>query len=239
MKRYVIAAMIVPFMLGACSNKGPQGGADVKLTTQLDSLSYALGLDIGTSLKGLNAEVNLNAFLRGVSDNLKGNKPMVAAEKAQQVKQDFFKKNREEQAVKAKADGEKNVKAGEDFLAENAKKPDVKSTASGLQYQILKEGSGAQPKASDNVKVNYVGTLLNGKEFDSSIKRGEPATFQLDRVIPGWTEGVQLMKVGAKYRFWVPSKLAYRDQQAGPDIGPNSTLIFEIELLSIEQPKKK
>jgi FKBP-type peptidyl-prolyl cis-trans isomerase len=239
MKRLIITAMVVPFMLGGCLDKSPSAGSDVSLKTQLDSLSYALGLDIGTSLKGLKTEVNLDAFVRGVSDNLKDRTPMVAPDQAAQVKQAFFQKNRAEQMAKAKEEGEKNLKAGEEFLADNAKKPGVKSTASGLQYQVLKEGTGPQPKASDNVKVNYVGTLLNGKEFDSSVKHGQPVTFELGHVIPGWTEGVQLMKVGAKYRFWVPAKLAYGERQAGQDIAPNSTLIFDIELLSIEPPSKK
>jgi FKBP-type peptidyl-prolyl cis-trans isomerase FkpA len=232
MKRLILAAMIVPFMLGGCFTKSPSG-ADVKITTHADSLSYALGLDIGGSLKKLNAPVTLDAFMRGVGDVVNDRKQILTQQEATQIKQAFFQKNSEEQMAKAKEEGLKNLKAGEDFLAENAKKPGVKTTASGLQYEIIKEGTGPQPKASDSVKVNYVGTLLSGKEFDSSIKRGQPAEFRLNGVIAGWTEGVQLMKAGAKYRFWIPSKLAYRERQAGPDIAPNSTLVFEIDLLAI------
>lgn len=238
MKRFVISAMLVPFMMVACTSKSPAPIADAALKTQIDSLSYALGLDIGQSLKSLKAEVNLSAFLNGVNDNLTDKTARINPETALQIKQSFFQKNQAEQAVAAKEEGEKNIKAGEEFLAGNAKKPNVKTTASGLQYEVIKEGTGPMPKASSNVKVHYAGTLLDGKEFDSSIKRGEPATFQLDKVIPGWTEGVQLMKVGSKYRFWVPSKLAYGERQAGADIKPNSTLIFEIELLSIEPAAK-
>jgi FKBP-type peptidyl-prolyl cis-trans isomerase FkpA len=232
MKRLIVAAMIVPLMLGGCNTKSPFS-ADVKLKTHADSLSYALGLDIGGSLKKINAVINLAVFSRGVSDVINDQKQMLTPEQSTQIKQAFFQKSSEEQMAKAKEEGAKNLKAGEDFLADNAKKSGIKTTASGLQYQVIKEGTGPQPKASDNVKVNYVGTLLSGKEFDSSIKRGQPAEFQLDRVIPGWTEGVQLMKVGGKSRFWVPAKLAYGERQAGPDIGPNSTLIFDIDLLSI------
>jgi FKBP-type peptidyl-prolyl cis-trans isomerase len=130
-----------------------------------------------------------------------------------------------------------NTEKGEAFLAENAKKEGVKVTASGLQYKVLKEGNGKSPKATDNVQVHYKGTLLDGTEFDSSIKRGEPAEFPLNRVIPGWTEGVQLMKVGDKFQFTIPSALAYGEQGAGGAIGPNSTLIFEVELLAIEAGK--
>lgn len=129
---------------------------------------------------------------------------------------------------------EENLKAGKAFLAENAKKPDVLTTPTGLQYQILKEGTGASPAATDSVTVQYRGTTIDGTEFDSSYKRGSPATFPLNRVIPGWTEGVQLMKEGAKYRFFIPSQLAYGPRGAGRLIGPNSTLIFDIELLKVQ-----
>lgn len=129
---------------------------------------------------------------------------------------------------------QENKAAGEAFLAENAKKPGVKTTASGLQYEVLTEGSGAAPKASDNVTVHYRGTTINGEEFDSSYGRGEPLTFPLNRVIPGWTEGLQLMKEGAKYRLYIPSDLAYGERGAGGVIGPNATLIFDVELIKIE-----
>jgi len=138
--------------------------------------------------------------------------------------------------AKAKVDGEKNVKEGEAFLAANAKKDGVKTTASGLQYKVIKAGTGATPKASDEVKVHYHGTLIDGTVFDSSVQRGEPISFPLNGVIAGWTEGLQLMKVGDKFQFAIPSALAYGEQGSGP-IGPNSTLIFEVELLGIEAGK--
>ena len=136
--------------------------------------------------------------------------------------------------AKQKAAGEKNAAEGTKFLEENKKKEGVKTTASGLQYKLIKEGTGAQPKATDTVTVNYRGTLINGKEFDSSYKRGQPATFPLNGVIKGWTEGLQLMKTGAKYQLFVPPNLAYGERAAGPDISPNSTLIFEVELLEVK-----
>jgi FKBP-type peptidyl-prolyl cis-trans isomerase len=138
---------------------------------------------------------------------------------------------------KQKAAGEKNASEGTKFLEENKKKDGVKTTASGLQYKALKQGTGAQPKESDTVTVNYRGTLINGAEFDSSYKRGQPATFPLSGVIKGWTEGLQLMKVGSKYQLFVPPNLAYGDRAAGPDISPNSTLIFEVELLGVKPPE--
>src|SRR5438874_7723429 len=135
--------------------------------------------------------------------------------------------------TKNKADAEKNQKAGDAFLAENARKEGVKTTASGLQYKVLKSGSGASPKKTDSVKVHYHGTLIDGKVFDSSVQRGEPVTFQVGGVIPGWVEALQLMPVGSKWKLFIPSKLAYAERGAGRDIGPNSALIFEVELLSI------
>ncbi|NLE00205.1 MAG: FKBP-type peptidyl-prolyl cis-trans isomerase, partial [Fibrobacter sp.] len=141
------------------------------------------------------------------------------------------KKNQESQ----RAAGEKNLNEGKLFLENNKNNPGVKTTASGLQYIVIKEGKGAHPKATDNVKVHYRGTLLDGKEFDSSYRRGEPAVLALNQVIPGWTEGIQLMTPGSNYKFFIPAELAYGDRQAGPDILPNSTLIFDVELISIEK----
>src|SRR5437667_9870592 len=145
-----------------------------------------------------------------------------------------FEKDMEQ---KQKQAGDKNKAEGAKFLEENKKKEGVKTTASGLQYKVVKDGSGAQPKATDTVTVNYRGTLINGTEFDSSYKRGQPATFPLNGVIKGWTEGLQLMKVGSKYQFFVPPNLAYGERSVGPDIAPNSTLIFEGELLGVKPPE--
>ena len=148
-------------------------------------------------------------------------------------------KEQEEQMAKMTADGEANKESGEKFLAANAQRDGIKKTQSGLQYEVITPAKGDKPKATDVVKVHYRGTLIDGTEFDSSIARGEPATFPLDQVIPGWTEGVQLMNVGSKYRFYVPSALAYGTRGAGPKIGPNSALIFEVELLEIVKPQEQ
>jgi FKBP-type peptidyl-prolyl cis-trans isomerase FkpA len=236
MKRLlVIAVFTIPFLMTACNSLPGSASKPVVLKNSSDSLSYALGLDIGKSIKDLKAPVNLDAFGKGVADVVKGNTQMIADSQATAIKQEFFMKAQQAKMAESQAKGEANSKAGEAFLVENGKKPGIKTTASGLQYQVITEGTGPMPKATDKVKVHYVGTLLDGKEFDSSRKRGEPVVFPLNGVIPGWTEGVQLMKVGGKIKFFVPAKLAYGERGAGADIGPNSTLIFEIELLGIEK----
>jgi FKBP-type peptidyl-prolyl cis-trans isomerase len=140
----------------------------------------------------------------------------------------------EKQQGEAKKKGDENMKKGQEFLAQNGKKAGVKTTASGLQYEVIKEGTGKQPTAENTVTVHYTGTLINGKKFDSSVDRGEPATFPLKGVIAGWTEGLQLMKIGAKYRFYIPSNLGYGERGAGADIGPNETLIFDVELIDVK-----
>jgi FKBP-type peptidyl-prolyl cis-trans isomerase FkpA len=236
MKRLlVIAVFAIPFLMTACNSLPGTASKSVVLKTNSDSLSYALGLDIGKSIKDLKVSVNLDAFGKGVEDVVKGKSQMIADEQATAIKQEFFMKAQQTKAIESQAQGEKNGKDGEAFLSENGKKPGIKTTASGLQYQVITAGTGPVPKATDKVKVHYVGTLMDGKEFDSSRKRGEPVVFQLDKVIPGWTEGLQLMKVGGKSKLFVPAKLAYGDRGAGPDIGPNTTLIFEVELLGIEK----
>ncbi len=199
-----------------------------QLDTAAAKFSYALGMDVGASLKRLKTEIDLGSFLRGVEDNLKGTKTLLTPKQAEEVKAEFFKKAQQELA-------ENNRKEGEAFLAENKKKEGVVATASGVQYTVLQEGEGPKPTADDQVKVHYRGTLIDGTEFDSSYRRGEPATFPVTGVIAGWTEALQLMKVGSKYRLFIPSNLAYGERGAGPQIGPNATLIFEVELLGIEK----
>lgn len=199
----------------------------VELKSLSEKASYAVGLDIGQSLARYGAAIDLPLLIRGIEDSLKRNKPLLAPEEAAKVTTEFFQKIQRELA-------EKNQAAEEAFLAENKKKEGVKTTASGLQYMLIQEGDGPTPKPTDRVRVHYRGTLLDGTEFDSSYSRGEPTTFEVRRVIPGWTEGLQLMKVGSKYRFFIPSRLAYREQGAGPNIGPNAMLLFEVELLGIE-----
>src|SRR5205814_6040748 len=178
-------------------------------------------------------EINTDMLAAGVKDGLSGANPLLTPEEVRTVMTEFSKDMRERAATVSKEAAEKNTKEGEKFLAENKTKPGVKTTASGLQYLVEKEGSGAAPKETDTVVVNYRGTLIDGTEFDSSYKRGEPASFPVNRVIKGWTEGLQMMKVGSKYQFFVPADLAYAERGAGSDIGPNATLIFDVELLGI------
>lgn len=206
-----------------------------ELNTQDEKFSYMLGMDIGGSLKEVPIEFDFEIFLQGINDSFKGEKPLLTTEEVVKVKEEFIKKMQEEGARKMQELAEKNKEEGEEFLAQNKEKEGVITTESGLQYKVLEEGEGATPEGSDKVTVHYKGTLIDGTEFDSSYERGEPVTFPLDGVIPGWTEGVQLMKVGSKYRLFVPSELAYGEHGAGPQIGPNSVLIFDVELLAIEE----
>ena len=210
-----------------------------ELKTPQEKLGYSFGVEIGSSLKEIQAEIEIDAFLKGIKDSVEGKELLLTAEQMEEVKKEFVTKMQGEREKKTKELGDKNIKEEETFLAENKKKEGVKTTESGLQYIVVKEGDGAKPKETDTVKVNYKGTLLDGTEFDSSYKRGEPAVFPVKGVIPGWTEALQLMKVGGKYKLFIPSKLAYGERGAGPTIGPNSTLTFEVELLSIEKQTEK
>lgn len=202
--------------------------------TQLDKISYALGLSMGNNFRssGIN-EINVADFADGVAAVFGKGEQKMSYQEAKTVIHDFFaemeKRQQEQVAELAKA----NAKAGESFLAENGKRPEVVTTASGLQYEVLEEGKGARPTASDKVKVHYTGRLLDGTVFDSSVERGEPATFGVTQVIPGWVESLQLMNEGSKWRLYIPSKLAYGPNGAGPTIGPNATLIFDVELLEV------
>src|SRR5437660_3462299 len=202
-----------------------------QLKDQKDKVSYSIGLNIGFNLNRQNVQINPDVLAAGIKDAIAG-KPQLNADQVKEVMATFEKDMQQKQ----KAAGEKNASEGAKFLEENKKKEGVKATASGLQYKAIKEGTGPQPKETDTVTVNYRGTLINGTEFDSSYKRGQPATFPLNGVIKGWTEGLQLMKTGSKYQFFVPANLAYGDHSPSPTIPPNSTLIFEVELISIQAP---
>ena len=202
--------------------------------TDIKKISYMMGMDVGASLSRIPDEVDIELLQQGIID-AKNEKPLFSAKEVMAFRQEFLSR-------KMKELSEKNHSEGKKFFEENKKKKGVKVTDSGLQYKVMNEGSGKSPVAEDTVKVNYRGTLLDGTEFDSSYKRGEPVSFPLDRVIKGWTEGLQLMKEGAKYIFYVPSELAYGDNGAGSKIAPGSSLIFEIELLEVsadEQTKGK
>lgn len=204
-----------------------------ELKTSAEKTSYALGIDVGNSFRRLPFKMDVAAFCQGVQDIVEGTQPRLSPEEFQSVMQAFQQQMQQHAAKAQGAAGDANAKAGADFLAKNLNAPGVKVTASGLQYQEVQASNGPKPKATDEVTVHYTGTLLDGTEFDSSVSRGEPATFALNQVIPGWTEGVQLMSVGSKFRFFIPPALAYGERGAGRAIGPNSTLIFDVELLSI------
>lgn len=194
----------------------------------MDKLSYALGLNIGHQLKemGLSDQLKVDDYASAITDVLKGNTPQIGMEEASKLLNDFFTELEEKQRTAAKSEGER-------FLAENAKRPEVTVTPSGLQYEVLNEGTGRSPKATDTVRCHYHGTLIDGTVFDSSYQRNQPADFGLNQVIAGWTEGVQLMKEGAKYRFYLPYHLAYGEHGAGNSIPPFATLVFDVELLKV------
>src|SRR4051812_44065357 len=208
-----------------------------ELKTERDKVSYSIGLDIGTTFKKQNMDIDTNIMMAGLKDGVSGDKPLMTDEEVKATMTAYSKTMVEKQTQAQKEAGEKNAAEGEKFLAENKTNEGVKTTASGLQYKVLKEGSGTPPKETDSVVTNYRGTLINGTEFDSSYKRNEPATFPVNRVIKGWTEALQLMKPGAKYQLFIPASLAYGERGAGQLIGPNATLIFEVELLSIKPPE--
>ncbi len=205
------------------------------LDNDVKKFSYAMGMDVGRSLKGLEVEVDEAAFSQAVRDALAGSETILKEEESARIKQDFFRKKQEGQMAERKSLGEKNKAEGAAFLAENAKKKGVTVTDSGLQYEVITMGDGDKPKPEDKVKVDYKGTLIDGTEFDSSYSRGQPISFPLNGVIKGWTEGVALMPVGSKFKFYIPSELAYGERGAGAKIGPDATLIFEVELLAIEK----
>ena len=234
-----LAVVAVTVSLFSCGNQAQ----DVKiLETELDSVSYAVGLSMSGQLKSNFSEVNKSILSQGIRNGLDSTNLLIDAKDMQEVLSGYFKKKQqaqmeEQQAAASKAAEAKfgeNKKAGEDFLEANKSKKGVQTTESGIQYIILKEGSGEKPAGPmTKVKVHYHGTNIEGNVFDSSVDKGTPATFGLNQVIKGWTEGVQLMNEGAKYKFFIPQELAYGAQQRGENIKPFSTLIFEIELLEV------
>ncbi|MDA8105148.1 MAG: FKBP-type peptidyl-prolyl cis-trans isomerase [Nitrospiraceae bacterium] len=214
------------------------GEEQAPLKDKKDRLSYALGLDVGNALKRQSVEINNDIFMQGVKDALSGGKKLLTDDELRETMTAFSKEMATKQAEATKKLAEKNKKEGEAFLAENKKKEGVKTLPDGLQYKVITEGKGGSPKATDTVTVNYRGTFIDGKEFDSSYKRNQPATFAVNGVIPGWTEALQMMKEGSKWELFIPAKLAYGERGAGGVIGPNATLIFEVELLSIKPTEK-
>ena len=203
-------------------------------TTPKDKISYAIGADLANKLKASSIDVDRTMVTQGLNDVLSGAKPAMTDDEVHATLTDLSKQLQAKQQAIAKEAGDKNKKDGEAFLADNKTKEGVVVLPSGLQYKILKAGDGPKPTAADSVVCNYKGTLISGKEFDSSYKRGQPATFPVGGVIKGWTEALQLMPLGSKWQLFIPPDLAYGDRQAGPDITPGSTLVFEVELLSIQ-----
>ncbi len=237
--RRIVAMIALP---GVLSLAGPAFAEDAApLKDKKDRISYSIGVDIGNTMKRQPFEIDADLMSRGIKDAVSGGKMLMAdnevrttlmdLQKELQAKQQEQMKQQQEEMKKA---AEKNKKDGEAFLAENKKKDGVKTLPSGLQYKVLASGKGATPKATDTVETNYRGTLIDGTEFDSSYKRGQAATFPVNGVIPGWVEALQLMKVGDKWQLFVPSALGYGERGAGREIGPNATLVFEVELLAIK-----
>lgn len=200
----------------------------------MDKVSYALGLGIGRQLSQMGADnLDIDDFAKAIKDILAGKKPEIDDAEAQTLVKDFFEKQEAKQRAAAAEKFKETKEKGEAYLAENAKKEGVVTLPSGLQYQVIKEGNGRRPKATDNVKCHYEGMLVDGTLFDSSIQRGEPATFPLNGVIKGWTEGLQLMQEGAKYRFFIPYHLGYGENGAGASIPPFAALVFDVELIEV------
>jgi FKBP-type peptidyl-prolyl cis-trans isomerase len=233
-RNFIIAlAAIVVLGVSAC-NGGAIGSKGVKVENQTDSVAFALGLSIGGNLKKQFPDVNPEVISQAMIEAFQGKESKMFP-----TSQDADTYIRSYMQVAAEKKSVENKTKGEAFLAENAKKPGVKVTASGLQYEVIKEAQGEKPTLESTVKVHYHGTTIDGEVFDSSVDKGEPVSFPLNGVIPGWTEGVQLMSVGSKYKFYIPSELAYGPRQASAKIGPNSTLVFEVELLEIvKEPKQ-
>jgi FKBP-type peptidyl-prolyl cis-trans isomerase FklB len=206
--------------------------------TNKEKASYALGINVGSSLHRQSVDIDPDLFAQGLKDAMSGKKPLITEEEGHAALMELQNEVRAQQAQKMKEEGDTNKKNGEAYLAANKAKPGVVTLPSGLQYKILKEGTGPKPTATDTVECNYTGTLINGTEFDSSAKHGGPAKFPVNGVIKGWTEALQLMPAGSKWQLFIPSDLAY-GERGTPDgsIGPNSTLVFDVELLSVEHPK--
>lgn len=234
MRRVLVAVAVVAMAL-ALASCGDNVASKKQLTTFEERSSYAIGQNVGGSLKSTNMTMDIAAFVQGVRDTLDGKKPLLTAEESMAVMQEFSQKARDAEVQKREEQTTKNLAEGQAFLETNKARTGVVTTASGLQYEVLTQGTGPKPKATDRVSVHYRGTLMDGTEFDSSYTRGQPAVFQLDAVIPGWTEALQLMPVGSKYKIFLPPNLGYGERGAGAQIGPNATLIFEVELVSIEK----
>lgn len=231
-------AVIAGYVVGSFYPVTSYNSASIE--SELDTFAYGTGLDLGMGLTDYIAQFELEEefptekFIDGFNDGLDSNMQVLSRMEAQMAVQNFVMKQSQRMQEKSQAEASDNLAEGQKFLEENAKRDEVTVTESGLQYEILQEGSGESPAATDTVVVHYHGTLIDGTVFDSSVDRGEPATFAVNRVIAGWTEALQLMKPGAKWKLYVPSDLAYGSQQRSEVIKPNSTLVFEVELLDVK-----
>lgn len=238
-QKTLVAALAASFAIGSAVAADPAkpeaGKAAPAVKLDKAKVSTMVGMDIGRGLTQIKDDIDIKVVEQAIEATLKGEKTALTQEEALQVRQEFMQQMQAKRVAEQKAAADKNKADGSKFLAANKTKPGVKTTASGLQYLVEKEGTGPKPKATDTVKVNYLGTKIDGEKFDSSYDRGQPATFPLNGVIKGWSEGLQLMPVGSKYKLFVPSDLAYGENAPG-QIGPNATLVFEVELLDIENP---
>ena len=227
MKRYLtLGSLMAAILLTG-------GVLAAELETEAQKLGYIIGMDIGSSLKEQGTDLDLDALFMAIKNTYNGEPMAMTPEEAAAIRESFVAKRRAAAEADRQSIGATNAVEGDKFLLENRSKEGVQITDSGLQYKVLEMGDGARPAATDKVTVHYRGTLLNGEEFDSSYARGEPVSFALNQVIPGWTEGVQLMPVGSKFMFYIPPNLAYGPSGGGP-IGPNATLVFQVELMGIE-----
>lgn len=233
MKRKILAvSMVLIFGLIACGKKELSKS---NLEAQMDKVSYVMGHNIANNFKDQKIDIQMEAFIQGIKDGLKEDVNIFNPKEVQEIMTEYQNQMKGKMEIERKDISKINLKESEAFLLENKEKEGVVTLKSGLQYKVIKEGTGPFPKETDQVKTHYVGTLIDGTEFDSSVKRGEPITFSVNGVIPGWTEALQLMKVGAKWKLFIPPELGYGENGAGNRIGPNAALIFEVELISIEQ----
>ncbi|GAA5009307.1 FKBP-type peptidyl-prolyl cis-trans isomerase [Pseudoluteimonas lycopersici] len=252
--RSMLAVLLLAALAAAGCNKADKPAADAAkktdataakgdqiagLPTEKDQVSYMIGMQMGKSLEPVKDDVDVDVIAKAIKDSVTGGKLLLTEEQAQKIGESFSEKMQAKQIADMMAKGKKNATEGAAFLAANGKKPNVKTTATGLQYEVITEGKGAKPKPTDVVKVNYKGSLLDGTEFDGSEQHGGPATMPLAQVVPGWREGITLMPVGSKYRFWIPAALGFGEQGTpGGPIPPSATLVFEVELLDIAKGGK-
>lgn len=244
-KTMVVIISILLLLNISCTKSSPsnkseiKSGQDISLDTPEKKTSYSMGYNMGKNFKEIYEKIDQDKLIQGIIDAINQKDPRISMKEISDTLMKLQEQVAEQKKEEQKTIAEQNKKIGTQFLEKNAKEKGVKVTASGLQYKIINQGKGANPVATDRVRVHYRGKFIDGNEFDSSYKRGEPTTFRLDQVIPGWTESLQLMNTGAKYVVFIPSELAYGERGAGNVIGPNLTLIFEIELLEILKPDSK